>query len=378
MVVLYRNISIVCILLFATACTQRPALVENRNRHSVSYNYTQNNPFKITVRSGDNLYKISKQYGVGIRELIEINNLRPPYILTSGEVLKLPKAKFHMVKEGDTLYAVSRSYGVDLSRLIHVNSLTEPYIIKVGSRLRIPSSAEYHQFVAANDNNYFESEQQTPPVVTSDLPKLSDNKTKPTYILPNEVKPERISGVMPLGQADGTGLVPRLRPNNNPSPRLKPGTVIANSNNTKKTYEKASYTPPSYPSYNYKASGFKWPTNGTIISRFGPKKGGLYNDGINIRAAEGSPVVASDGGKVVYAGNELRGYGNLVLLKHSNGYVTAYAHASDLFVKKGDFVSKGQKIASVGSTGHVSVPQLHFSIRKGRKAINPQSHLPRG
>ena len=375
--VLYKNLSVIFISLFAVACTQSPALVENRSNSSKGYDYSKNNPFKIKVKKGENLYKISKQYGVGIRELIEINNLRPPYILTSGEVLKLPKAKFHMVKERDTLYAVSRSYGVDLSRLIHVNNLVEPYIIKVGARLRIPSLAEYNNYVANNDSGYFSSEPKVVAVVSNDLPKLSKKNDKAQYVLPNEVKERAVADSL---QAEGnnSGIVPRLRPNDNPRPHLKPGTVIARPKNTKKTFEKASYTPPISSRRNYKATGFRWPTNGTIISRFGPKKGGLYNDGINIRAAEGSAVLASDNGKVVYAGNELRGYGNLVLLKHSNGYVTAYAHAKNLYVRKGDFVNKGQKIASVGSTGHVSVPQLHFSIRKGRKAINPQSRLPRG
>ncbi|PIR39274.1 MAG: hypothetical protein COV35_01800 [Alphaproteobacteria bacterium CG11_big_fil_rev_8_21_14_0_20_39_49] len=377
MKVLYRNISIILTLFVAGACTQSPALVENRNSYSSNFDY-RINPFKITVKSGDNLYKISKHYGVGIRDLIELNNLHPPYILTPDEVLKLPKAKFHMVKEGDTLYAVSRSYGVDLSRLIHVNNISEPYIIRVGTKLNIPSSTEYYQLIAKKETvekeDFFVGEQRTASVLAKDLDKIKNSQNAPQFILPNEVKTGMDTETLQSGE--GGGIVPKLRPNNNPAPHLKPGTVMAG--NAKKEYETASYTPPSYNTKDYAASGFRWPTSGTVISRFGPKKGGLYNDGINIRAAEGSDVVASDNGKVVYAGNELRGYGNLILLKHSNGYVTAYAHARDILVRKGDVVSKGQKIASVGSTGHVSVPQLHFSIRKGRKAINPQSYLPTG
>lgn len=374
MKVLYRNISIIFSLFFAVSCTQSPALVENRNGYS-SHAFSNNNPFKISVKSGDNLYKISKQYGVGIRELIELNNLRPPYILSPNQVLKLPKAKFHMVKQGDTLYAVSRSYGVDLSRLIHINEIPEPYIIKVGAKLKIPSSTERYKSFAANNNDIVESESNVSPVFEKDLADIKVKSVEQKYILPNEVKSQRMTTTLNFG--DSNVVSPKLKPNNNPSPRLKPGTVLAS--NTKAKFQKASYSSYSrVPTGRYKAKGFRWPTNGTVISRFGPKKGGLYNDGINIRAAEGSNVLASDSGKVVYAGNELRGYGNLILLKHSNGYVTAYAHTRDLYVKKGDLVSKGQKIASVGSTGHVSVPQLHFSIRKGRKAINPQTRLPRG
>lgn len=377
MKVLYRNISIIFIFCFTFSCTQNPALVENRSTYTknVKSFSSLNNPFKITVKSGDNLYKISKQYGVGIRELIELNNLRPPYLLNPSQVLKLPKAKFHVVGEGDTLYAVSRSYGVDLSRLIHVNDLQEPYIIKVGAKLRIPSSTESYQYLAqkTEDSSNKQKTGVIASVVEKDLNKLKEKKATPQYILPNEVKPERINGGTELS-SKSEAIIPRLRPNDNPRPNLKPGTVLASSPKVK--YQKASYKS-SFSRTPTPSSGFSWPARGTIISRFGPKKGGLYNDGINIRASEGSSIFASDNGEVVYAGNELRGYGNLVLLKHSNGYVTAYAHARDILVRKGDVVKKGEKIASVGNTGHVSVPQLHFSIRKGRKAINPQSYLPR-
>ena len=92
---------------------------------------------------------------------------------------------------------------------------------------------------------------------------------------------------------------------------------------------------------------------------------------------EGTPVKASDDGVVAYAGNELKGYGNLVLVRHSNGYVTAYAHASELMVKRGDSVKRGQMIAKSGQTGNVSSPQLHFEIRKGATPVDPMQHLAR-
>ncbi len=120
---------------------------------------------------------------------------------------------------------------------------------------------------------------------------------------------------------------------------------------------------------------FKRPVSGEIISKFGPKKGGLYNDGINISAKEGTVIAAAEDGDVVYAGNELRGYGNMLLIKHNNGFLTAYAHTDDFLVKKGDIIKKGQAIAHVGQTGHVTTPQLHFSIRQGRKAIDPEKYL---
>ncbi len=116
---------------------------------------------------------------------------------------------------------------------------------------------------------------------------------------------------------------------------------------------------------------FIWPAEGRIISRYGPKEGGLHNDGINIAVPEGTSVMAAQSGVVAYAGNELRGYGNLLLVRHSNGWMTAYAHNGELLVSRGDMVSKGQTIATAGRTGSVQTPQIHFEIRRGSEAIDP-------
>ena len=121
--------------------------------------------------------------------------------------------------------------------------------------------------------------------------------------------------------------------------------------------------------------GFQWPVKGHVISGFGNKSKGLRNDGINIAAPRGAPVVAAENGVVVYAGNELRGFGNLVLIKHTDGWVSAYAHNDRLVVKRGDKVQKGQRIALVGSSGGVTTPQLHFELRKGKRARDPRKYL---
>ena len=120
---------------------------------------------------------------------------------------------------------------------------------------------------------------------------------------------------------------------------------------------------------------FLWPVKGQIISGFGPKKGGLNNDGINISAPAGTSVMAADNGVVAYAGNELRGFGNLLLIRHADGWVTAYAHNAKLLVKRGEKVKRGQAIAQIGSTGNVSAPQLHFEIRKGTDPVDPLRYL---
>jgi murein DD-endopeptidase MepM/ murein hydrolase activator NlpD len=120
---------------------------------------------------------------------------------------------------------------------------------------------------------------------------------------------------------------------------------------------------------------FRWPVRGRIVTAFGPKPNGQQNDGINIAVPEGTPIKAAEEGEVAYAGNELKGYGNLVLLRHPNGFVTAYAHASELLVKRGDKVKRGQVIGKSGRTGAINSPQLHFEIRKGSTPVDPTPYL---
>jgi murein DD-endopeptidase MepM/ murein hydrolase activator NlpD len=123
------------------------------------------------------------------------------------------------------------------------------------------------------------------------------------------------------------------------------------------------------------AMNLRWPLKGKVISNFGPKNNGLKNEGINIAVPEGTSIRAAEGGVVAYAGNELKGYGNLVLIRHQGGYVTAYAHAKEIMVKRGDTVKRGDIIAKAGQTGAVSSPQLHFEVRKGATALDPMKHL---
>ncbi|WP_350334154.1 peptidoglycan DD-metalloendopeptidase family protein [Coralliovum pocilloporae] len=121
--------------------------------------------------------------------------------------------------------------------------------------------------------------------------------------------------------------------------------------------------------------GFRWPVNGRIISNYGAKTGGQRNDGINLSVPMNTPVKAAEAGKVIYAGSELKGYGNLVLVRHADGWVSAYAHNSELTVSRGQDVRRGQIIAKSGQSGSVSSPQLHFELRKGSKPVDPLPHL---
>lgn len=121
--------------------------------------------------------------------------------------------------------------------------------------------------------------------------------------------------------------------------------------------------------------GYIWPVKGKVISKFGPIPGGAYNDGINIAAREGEPIVAAADGEVVYSGNELRDYGNMVIVRHEGGIMTAYAHAGRVMVSKGDNVKQGATIATVGKTGSVDQAQVHFGIRKNKEPVDPMGYL---
>ncbi|HKY19180.1 MAG TPA: M23 family metallopeptidase [Rhizomicrobium sp.] len=123
------------------------------------------------------------------------------------------------------------------------------------------------------------------------------------------------------------------------------------------------------------APAFAWPVSGRVISDFGATASGGRNDGINIAASTGTPIHASASGTVTYAGNELKNYGNLVLVKHAGGYTTAYAHADRLVVSRGEFVARGQVIGYAGQTGDVASPQVHFEIRSATTPLNPRSYL---
>jgi murein DD-endopeptidase MepM/ murein hydrolase activator NlpD len=288
---------------------------------------------------GDTVYGVAQRFGVPVRMLIETNGLKPPYRLAAGQPLRVPVREEHVVQPGDSLLAISRIYGVDQSSLARANNLKAPYGLKPGQRLVLPGRIEANLAIA---------------------PEPSAVQTSPNA---------GTMGSMSVEELPAPGSAPAATPSvPDPGVAAPPKQPAAN---TQSKPEIAAIPDPAP-----RTSGrFLWPVEGKVLSQFGAKKGGLHNDGINIAAPAGSEVVAAENGVVAYAGNELRGFGNLLLIRHADGWVTAYAHNEKLLVKQGEKVKRGQPIARIGSSGNVSSPQLHFEIRKGTDPVDPLGYL---
>ncbi|MEQ9332770.1 MAG: peptidoglycan DD-metalloendopeptidase family protein [Thalassobaculum sp.] len=327
----------------------------------------------ITVRPGDTVYALARRYGVSARTLIENNRLAPPYLLHVGDRLFVPVPRVHVVRSGDTLSEVARDYRVDFRRLASLNGLRPPYEIRVGQRLRLPGASD------GSDGTVVASRApRVPPVQAETVPPPRD-PNQPwssggslNFPVRGSEPPEgpTTADAPPLpaprpGESGAGDVVVAEAPP--PTPRAPTGHVGPARESAART---AVLTPPP------RAAGrFLWPVDGRVIAGFGPREGGLHNDGINIAADQGTQVRAAENGVVVYAGNELRGFGNLLLIKHADGWTTAYAHADKLLVRRGDRVKRGQPIATVGQTGNVDRPQLHFEIRRGPRAVDPRDEL---
>ncbi len=274
------------------------------------------------VKAKETVYAVSRRYGVPVRSLIRLNGLKPPFALRLGQDLRVPAQKTHVVAKGETVYAISRRHDVSLKELVRLNAVAEPYTIKTGQMLLLPDSERPSRMAAAK---------RTAPA--------NRKKLAQTPIVRKPV----VKGMPAVRRSPKRVVLP---PSSNiPRPARLSGR------------------------------GFLWPIAGKVISAFGPKGKGLHNDGINIAARRGTAVRAAQNGVVVYRGNELRGFGNLILIRHAKGYMTAYGHNGKLLVRRGQKVVRGQVIARVGSSGSVAKPQLHFEIRRGRRAVNPLRYL---
>lgn len=298
-----------------------------------------------TVVPGDTVYGIAQRLNVPVRSLIDANGLKPPYRLQPGQQLAMPGSS------GGT-------YDPDLA-------VTAPQ----------PATTYGNNSAGGDtDGTYTEA---PPRVTTSTGGSIAMEDLAPAAGGSNTAAQPRTStataapattAAPAATEEPGGGDVPLV-------PGVKPAapsaaTVAPPSGATAEAPEVAAIPDTA------KTDGqFQWPLQGKVISRFGAKIGGQHNDGINIAAHAGDKVLAAGSGVVAYSGNELKGFGNLLLIRHANGWITAYAHNQKLLVKKGDKVKSGQPIATVGATGNVDSPQLHFEIRRGSDPVDPLQHL---
>ncbi|MBM5781791.1 MAG: LysM peptidoglycan-binding domain-containing protein [Pelagibacterales bacterium] len=349
----FLKLTITFFVLLCFSCSQKPAQIVNRSGNFYGKNnffnkskysnpkFSADNSFKINqveISEGDTLYAISKRYQIPLRDLIQENNLKPPYILKNGRTLIIPAPSYHIVQKGDTIYNISRSYNMNIDNLVELNDLKSPYTLHEGQKIRTTKSSKSTEITTNNLNS---------DIVEKPLNPLESGT--------NSIAPVTTS------VAAVTPPVANAIPN------------VAEQN--KEVAPKKIAIPNISEANLSKSNQFAWPVKGEVISKFGPKKGGLYNDGINIKAANGSKVVASEDGIVAYVGNELKGYGNLIIIKHSSGWITAYAHLSKTIAKRGQKVKKLDLIGEVGATGNVEFPQLYFGLRKGRDSVNPENYL---
>ena len=225
------------------------------------------------------------------------------------------------VREGDSLSRIARRHGVSLRDLIEVNRASPPYRIYPGQELRLPGRSA----TAAED---------------------------PSRNGGGRAAPRSASGVSTVESGA-------------PAEETQAERSSANAESSN------GLRPPEG------GTDFMWPLEGRILARYGRIGDGRRNDGINIAGRRGDPVRAVADGTVSYAGNEIRGFGNLLLVRHADGWISAYAHNERVLVRKGERVRKGQVVSRVGSTGNVGGPQLHFELRRNDRLVDPERHLPR-
>ncbi|WP_421242549.1 LysM peptidoglycan-binding domain-containing protein [Aeromonas enteropelogenes] len=282
------------------------------------------------VKRGDTLYSIAFNSGNDVPSLASLNGISPPYNIYPGQQLRLDASSSgamasrststYQVRRGDTLSSIGRQFGTTPQELAQRNNLSAPYALQPGQVLTVQSAANTApQMVAA---------------------------TKPVT-----QRPAGASGS--AGQT--TPFVSQK------SVAEAPPKAYAQVKEQKTTSSQSRLA-------------WHWPAKGRIVEGFSVAEQG--NKGIDIAGQKGQPVYAASGGKVVYAGSALRGYGKLIILKHDDDYLSAYAHNDELKVREGDSVKGGTVIANMGSTDAPDV-RLHFEIRYRGKSINPMSYLPK-
>lgn len=291
-------------------------------------------PQLVTARPGDTVYAISRRTGISAKAIIAENRMAPPYALTIGQTLRIPVAE----QKVSNNFAPARS-----APTIQPLQQAQPFQASVNAS---PLSAGAVHLVQPGDTLYSLSRKTGVSVAML----AQQNRLQPPYNL-------SVGDRLQLPSAASLPAAPY-----NAAPAVNSARNV-------------SYNAPAKAQSLAPVSSFEWPVKGAVIGKYGTGDLGRRNDGVNIAAPVGTPVRAAAGGEVVYRGSELDGYGNLLLIKHDDGFVTAYAHNDVMLVRKGQKVRQGQVIAKVGQTGSASEPQLHFEIRQNLKSVDPLAFL---
>ena len=326
------------------------------------------------VQRGDHLDAIARDLKTTRSELIEANHLRKPYGLRPGEHLKVPVAHAYVVGGGDTLAAVAKRFGVGLGELAALNDLPEHGRLTAGMFVALPAQYDDHgpTRITVTEQAY-----------AAPRPRESYRPVAPASAPP--YTPPSGGPYVPSPEAVAAGAARRAetsQPSSSPNfsysrPPASTGQAPAYSSS------RPAETPVNAAALAGLGQGkFIWPVRGDLLSKFGAAGMGRRNDGVDIGAPAGTQVRAAAVGEVVYAGDQVPGFGNLVLIKHAGGWVSAYAHLANVAVHMRDNVYQGQDIGAVGVTGGVTQPQLHFEIRYAAttadkaKPIDPLLVLP--
>jgi murein DD-endopeptidase MepM/ murein hydrolase activator NlpD len=337
-------------------------------RHAPGGRWNLDGGTAVVIAQGDTVESIARRHHVPAHAIVQANNLKSPNSIQPGQHLVVPRftkgptpatapvlasatstphqiasnptpprqvpprpapmnasaessGPVHVVAAGDTLGKIARHYDRPLADVAKANNLAPTAKIRLGERIVIPGGSK-----SASAQQPKGPAAAKPPAAAAAPAPANSASIEP---------PEHASMVTPSETPASSSAA-------------KPGD-----------------TTPT----------FRWPVRGRVITGYGPKPNGQQNDGINVAVPENTPIKAAEDGVVAYSGNELKGYGNLVLVRHPNGYVTAYAHAKELLVKRGDQIKRGQIIAKSGQTGSVDAPQVHFEIRKGPSPVDPLPFL---
>lgn len=322
-----------------------------------------------TVKSGDAIDSIARSLDTTRADLAKDNDLEAPYRIKPGQKLKGPEttAKAYVVQTGDTLANVAKRFNVKPAALAEENNLRTSAAIKKGQKLRLPSGYRDKGPLKTTVTTTPAAPRPSAPRPTTPAPSYTPPAaTPPPAALPSSPRPYTPSPGTNYPRTP-TGPAQPVTP-----PPSSAGQIIGSS------------PPPTETEIAAAGRGrFVWPLQGETISGFGVKGTGQRNDGVDIRAPAGTPVRAAAAGEVVYAGNQVPGFGNLVLVKHADGWVTAYAHLSTTEVKMRQQVAQGATLGSVGQTGGAPEPQLHFEVRYAptpkdkARPVDPGLVLPR-